>query len=144
MMTHYDDELKNHLNTLLLNNIVQISDTVDELILDIESEYHIGFNGIDWTSHKYIDMVIFSENLIEKQRTIDIFLKKIKKNYPDLLNEKVNVFGDSLTNLNYQMPFKYFIENSNLFFNLPQHTYIWFPQSKLCINSTFEGEIYFG
>jgi hypothetical protein len=144
MKTEYDINLLNSISHELSLSDIVIHEQTDSIVEDIEKKFVMGFNGIDWTKSN----VIFSEriNLGADEYLLEIgkFLKMIYESYPNLLEAKVIVFGDSLTNLGYEINFKDFVNLYENFISIPQHTYVWFIEQKQCINFTFENEIFFG
>ena len=143
METDYDKELLMKLKTEIAENKINIHNNIDDFINEIEINYPMGFSGIDWTEKKPVFFVNFYDQneLLEK---ITYQFSKILNIFPELLNEKIIIFGDGLTNLGYEMIFDDFIKLNRNFLTIPQHTYIWFTDSKKCMNITFEDELFFG
>lgn len=142
--TEYDIEILSFIEQNSLINIIKVSEHTDSVINEIESNFTMGFSGIDWNERNIVYSQILNTNPIEYLIEAKKFLFSITKLYPHLLNEKISIIGDNLTNLLYEMTFIDFIDMSDLFLSIPQHTYIWFAASKKCINFTFENEAYFG
>ncbi|HEY1038599.1 MAG TPA: hypothetical protein VGF30_04300 [Bacteroidia bacterium] len=144
MKTVYDSELLNLLKNKIDDGIIKVNENVNIYFEEIEKSHSIGFNGIDWLKNSYIYFLDLRESEPEHLKKTNHFLANIADNFPQLMSETIVVIGDSLTSLGFEMKFADFIELHELFFNIPQHTYIWFPVSKKCINLTFENELYFG
>jgi len=142
--TIYDQEIISFISDNNFLNKVIIEKDVDNVIEQIEDNFIMGYNGIDWEQN----LIIFSkrmsplpEEYIKESR---FFLEKINKSYPNLLEEIIYIIGDNLTDLSYKMSFHCFLLFFDKFLLIPQHTYIWFIKSKKCINFTFENEVFFG
>jgi hypothetical protein len=144
METIYDKDLMLYFDKKGLIKEVLFNGKKDEIIYKIEEHFVMGYSGIDWENNN----VLFSQKLYpENENYIDEIkgiIEKIINSFPNLLKEKVFVIGDSLTNLSYEMDFNLFINEMEQFLLIPQHLYIWFDESKKCINFTFENEVYFG
>ncbi|WP_223560404.1 hypothetical protein [Chryseobacterium lathyri] len=143
MKTIHDNELLAKLKTEIKENTIIIHENIKDLISEIEANYPMGFSGIDWDKKKPLFFIDFNSeaNLLEK---VDDEFLKILNAFPELLNEKLIVIGDNLTELGYEASFKDFIGLNKLFLSIPQHVYLWFPKIKKCINITFENELIFG
>lgn len=143
MKTEYDIELLKDLKDYISNGLIKIHDYTAQFVDDMEKNFRMGFNRIEWSDDNYL----YYENLIEnkdKNKVISNFLRKIAQNHPEILNETVVVIGDGVTNLGYEMKYSDFMKTNHYFFDLPQHTYVFFIASKRCINLTFEDELFFG
>lgn len=144
MKTQYDKELITKLENEITEKIIHIYENTDDFIKEIEDNYPMSSSRIDWVTKKPLYFVDLSENekiFLENSTKI---LLEISLIYPELINEKTIVIGDSLTELGYEVNFEHFIKLNNLFLSIPQHIYLWFPRIKKCINVTFENEIIFG
>lgn len=145
MSSIYDLELITQFKSEIDKEVIIVHETISDFIFEIEHNYPVGFSGIDWSTHGFIyffDLDGKQEKL--KHKSINIILKKISEGFPNLLVQNVVVFGDGLTNFAYEMKFSDFITRNYSFFELPQHTYVWFKVAKKCINFTFESELFFG
>lgn len=143
MRTEYDKNLLETIGEEFPQLKVTIHEQRDLLIDQIEAKFVMGFNGIDWSKNN----ILFSAKSLDQNKHLlqsEKFLKEFYKIYPHLFESKVVVFGDGLTNLGYEMNFKDFISLHEKFLSIPQHTYLWFLEEKLCANFTFENEIFFG
>lgn len=144
MNTEYDIGLLNTFKEEITSGIVKIHDDSSSIIEEIEANLPFKYGRIDWNAWQFIyhlDLGDDNSQLPEKARA---FLKKIENDFPALINEKIIVIGDNLTDLGYEMEFGDFLELQEAFISIPQHTYIWFPEAKKCINITFENELFFG
>lgn len=144
METEYDKGLLLYIENNGFSNIIKINEQVDDVIEDIEENFVMGFGGIDWGQSEIICSQKLDSNFVKYLEKTKVFLEGIGKSFPNLLDEKVCVIGDNLTNYSYEMAFKDFMHVSEQFLSIPQHTYIWFADSKKCINFSFENEVYFG
>jgi hypothetical protein len=144
METQYDQELRSYIDRESLATHIEISHTTDEIVKAIETNYTMGFSGVDWTKNKVIYTERLDSNLEIYLQQAKILLEKIASLVPALLDERVIVIGDNLTYCAYHMPFEEFLKMSDAFLSIPQHIYIWFPISKKCMNFTFENEFFFG
>lgn len=143
MRTRYDNELLVKLEPEINENKIRIHENINIFMNDIEANYPMGFSGIDWDKRKPLFYVDFnSEDVLLKK--IDDEFVKILNSFPELSNEKLVIIGDNLTELGYEVSFKDFIRLKSLFLSIPQHVYLWFLNSKKCINITFENELIFG
>jgi hypothetical protein len=137
--------LQENLAALIADGKVQVHENDRAFIKSIEQHYPFGHSTIQWhtlTGVQHIDLNEIDKN--KHQQARQKFLDTIAHNLPELLNERVIVLGDGAINLAYGMKFGVFIAISEHFFSLPQHTYVWFPASKKCINLTFRDDLYFG
>jgi hypothetical protein len=143
MKTIHDNELLEKLKTEIEENTIIIHENIEDIISEIEANYTMGFNGIDWDKKKPLFFIDFNSEakLLEK---IDNEFVEIINIFPELLNEKLVFIGDNLTELGYEVSLKDFIRLKNFFLSIPQHIYLWFPNIKKCINITFENELIFG
>lgn len=142
METNFDKELLKQLKNELDKSIT-IHININDFLKDIKINYPMGFSGIDWDTKKPLFYVDFnSEDRLLKE--IDENLRKILNIFPELLDEKLIMIGDNLTELGYEITFRNFIRLKNIFLSVPQHIYLWFPKIKKCINITFENELIFG
>lgn len=143
MKTIHDNELLEKLKTEIEENTIIIHENIEDLISEIEANYTMGFSGIDWDKKKPLFFIGFNSEakLLEK---IDNEFVEILNAFPELLNEKLVIIGDNLTELGYEVSLKDFIRLKNFFLSIPQHMYLWFPNIKKCINITFENELIFG
>lgn len=143
MKTIHDNELLEKLKTEIEENTIIIHENIEDIISEIEANYTMGFNGIDWDKKKPLFFIDFNSEakLLEK---IDNEFVEILNVFPELLNEKLVFIGDNLTELGYEVSLKDFIRLKNFFLSIPQHIYLWFPNIKKCINITFENELIFG
>lgn len=145
MKTIYDTELLANLCNEINEGIIKIHENTSNFFEEIENYFPTGFSGIDWATKKCIFYYHIKNNEEEIRRSIfESFFEKISYNYPELLKENIVLLGDGLTNLGYEMKFYSFIMIYYHFFDLPQHSYVWFQNNKKCINFTFEGDLYFG
>lgn len=143
MKTEYDKELLNSLKDKIASEEIIVHNNVNKIVEEIESFYPMGFSGIDWLKSEYIFCQTISLNENKSTEILEFFYKIIDR-YPELIDEKIIVIGDSLTELAYEVKFSNFLILFNHFFSIPQHTYVWFRKSRKCINLTFENTIYFG
>ncbi len=144
-MTEYDIELLNELNKEIEKGVVKILENTDSFFDDIERWYPIGFSGVDWSKKEYIFFFDLNEDSkVLVSQKVGEYLQQIIEKFPELLDENLIVLGDGLTNLGFEMKLIDFMKINKLFFVIPQHTYIWFTETKKLINLTFEGELYFG
>lgn len=145
MNSEYDDRLLSELELEINSNIIKIHGSSSGFFDEIAAHYPTGFSGINWgQTTPILFEKIESSDQIQRQAVINHFLEDIIVNLPELQNEVVVVAGDNLINLAFEMKYKDFISVNMHFFSIPQHTYIWFTQSKKCLNLTFEDEIFFG
>lgn len=145
MSTHFDTELLDNLAMQISDGVVVVHKNEKTFIQSIEQHYPFGQSTIEWhklTGMEHIDLREIDNSLHPETRRE--FLDAIALKSPELLNERVVVIGDGAIDLVYGMKFKDFVNLSEHFFTLPQHTYVWFPASKKCINLTFRDELYFG
>lgn len=144
MKTIYDNELISYIKYNHLSHVIKVDEQTDEVVKNIEENFVMGFSGIDWEQNE----VIYSQKLdSDLEKYLDeakIFLEKVRLLFPDFIGEKVFIIGDNLTNLSYEMTFEYFLNTFDQFLSIPQDIYIWFADSKKCINFSFENEVYFG
>ncbi len=110
----------------------------------LEQFYPIGFNRISWNRIDHVYENLAGLETEKKRVLINSFFENILKNYPQLLNARVFVFGDGEMGLTYEMNFTLFKDLAIEFFEFPQHTYAYFKELNKCINYTFEDELYFG
>jgi len=143
MKTEYDNELLIKLELEIKENKINVHENVESFINEIEANYPMGFSGIDWLEKKPLLFVGYSDESDLLENIADGFSKMLNI-CPELLEERILVIGDGLTNLGYEMRFNDFIKLNKIFLTIPQHTYIWFIDSKRCINITFENEMIFG
>lgn len=144
METAYDKEIKLYIEKWGFSKFVNINEQTEDVVIQIEENFIMGFSGIDWEQNE----IIYSQKLdSDPEKYLNeakIFLDKICISFPNLLDERVIVVGDNLTSLSYDMKFEYFLYLFDQFLSIPQHFYCWFPVSKKCINFSFENEVYFG
>ncbi|CAM3830073.1 hypothetical protein FLBR109950_03825 [Flavobacterium branchiophilum] len=134
-MTEYDKELFEKLKDLVDNKIIKIHESNEFVFKILESNYPMGFSGIEWNENYYI------ENLINTK--IDSIFNILSNNKLKN-NEKVYVFGDGLTDFCYEMKFETFKDYSFLFLEIPQNFFLYFKDTQKCLNITFANEIFFG
>lgn len=144
MGTMYDKELISYIDYKGFCNDIIIYESTDGVINELEEYFVMGYGGIDWNQTKIIFMESLDSNVEQYLVQAKNFLKKIIISFSHLQNETVFVIGDNLTELSYKMKFQKFIELFDQFLKIPQHTYIWFTESKKCINFSFENEVFFG
>ena len=141
MQSFYDKELYSYFEREQLLSQIKISDTADEIISQLEQKFNFGYSGIKWNEQN----ILLSQKISAKEETnIMYFLSGVIKLFPSLHQEVAFLVGDNLTELVYEMNFSVFLNCYEVFLLIPQHTYIWFPESQRCINFTFEDEVYFG
>lgn len=143
MKTKYDNEILVEFENEILEDVIKVHENIDDFINQLEQNYPMGFNGIDWDKRKPLFLINFRSEAILLEKIDDEFLK-ISQAFPEMLNEKIVVIGDNLTELGYEINFKDFIRLKKIFLSIPQHLYLWFPKIKKCINITFENELIFG
>ena len=141
--TKYDIELQNCLDGKISNGTIKIHSNVSEFIADIEATYPMSFSGIKWADQPNTRLLSMQGSTLPTS-AVKTFLEQIVWDFPEMANENVVVIGDGLTEFGYEMSYANFIRSSECFFEIPQYTYIWFYQSKKCINLTFWNELYFG
>ena len=126
------------------SNYIKFNENVDDVINKIEQNFIMGYSAIDWGKNK----ILYTQKLsLENEKYLQDakkFLEKVIISFPNLLKEKVILIGDALTNLSYEMTFEFFLLVFEQFLLIPQHLYIWFVESKKCINFSFENEVFFG
>ena len=138
MDSAYDLELKTSLKSLIDSGEIEVNEP-DYYFELIERHYPISSNRIDWervggSIAEYIEEESKSEQLKK-------FLNLVLKEDSSLSLENVVVFGDDLLNFAYKLRFENFMKHHEIFFSIPQHTFVIFEESKKCINYTFENDI---
>lgn len=145
MKSIYDIELQLILKEEIEEGKIKVLNSNQEYFDKIEENYPIIFNKIDWISHKpifYEDLNQKSE--IEKEVKINNFLNCIESDFLNVSDGIVIVIGDDLLECAYELQYCDFVKHHNLFFSIPEHTYILIKEIDKCINYTFESELYFG
>ncbi|MNS92596.1 hypothetical protein D3C72_1267390 [compost metagenome] len=143
MKTGYDKELINSLCNSKNNNHIYVIDDPENIIAGIEQQYSFGYSGIDWGTVKYDYFFDLKKSNLSVDQDMEKCLQEVVNMVPEIINAEAIFFGDAL-NLAYSMQFSDFIELHQLFLSIPQHSYLWFPKLKKCINFTLESEFFFG
>ena len=105
----------------------------------------MGLSGINWNkSRPLIFLHLGSKSSSQKEELIEKCLQQVIELDQENKSAKIVVVSDGQLNCAYKMEFGKFTALWKLFFTLPQHTYVYFLDSKRCLNYTFEGELIFG
>jgi len=85
----------------------------------------------------------FRFSLPEKAREIHGFLREFGEAAGLGQGDRCIVFGDNVTEVALEMPFRDLLERFLVFFSLPQETYVLTPDECWCFAFTFEEDMYF-
>ena len=141
----YDKEIKNFISNEIKNGIISLEPDSNKYFDEIETYYPIGFSGIDWNEKGnlfYYDLNQLSD--FEKTNAINKILSEFILKNKEYKQQPVAIIGDGAIENVYLMLFEEFLNVQNYFFELPQHTYVYFIEIKKCLNYTFENELIFG
>jgi hypothetical protein len=83
-------------------------------------------------------------NVTEKEKYINDFFEQVFGFIPNAAEEMVVIWGDGAIDRAYRIEFVNLKSVCHLFFELPQHTYVWFELTKKLLNYMFEDELFFG
>jgi hypothetical protein len=140
-----DNELRLTLQAEILAGDIVINENAQSYFDLLETNFPVGFSGIDWGQHApvlYLDLRDPSPE--DRAERIKGFWLQMQGFSTEILSEKVAVFGDGQTDHAYEMTFEKFCDVWPSFLDIPQHTYIYFRDTKHCLNFTFEEEMIFG
>lgn len=141
----YDKELYERISNEIRNESISIESGTDVVVDLIERHFPMGFSGIDWEakgSLVYQDFGHLSD--AEKNTQIQTTLDNLTNSNSSIKDEPIVVIGDGAIDKVYRMRFGTFVSIWRHFFNLPQHTYVYFLRTHRCMNYTFRDELYYG
>ncbi|QQL50730.1 hypothetical protein [Mucilaginibacter ginkgonis] len=137
-MNDYDKEVVEKLNDLIL-----AYESSEKWFSLLDRKYPIGLNRIDWSKVDDIQESLSSDT-VEGLEKVPEFLAEIALKENLAYDAEVVVFGDGVMDNAYTLTFAEFAKHYRLFFELPQHTYVWFKGIEKLLNYTFEDDLFFG
>lgn len=140
-----DNELRLALQSEISTGKVVIKEDAQPYFDLLEANFPVGFSGIDWGQRApVLSLDLRDPSPEDRAERIKGFWLLMQGFSPEILSEKVAVFGDGQTDHAYEMTFGNFRDLWPLFLEIPQHTYVYFIDVNRCFNFTFEDEMIFG
>ena len=137
----YDLELKEDLFNYFSSGKIKETHKSVELFKDLNKFYPQKNGRLKWSEIPHVVIRKGDTNEAVWVEKISIFLKDFF-NKEQIKNLQLVLFGDNLTESTYQFSLDTFLLVYWNFFSIPQHNYLLSEDKKICINYTFEDELY--
>jgi hypothetical protein len=145
--TTYDKEIEAEFEEYIQQGVIEICNPNAYFIV-IEDNFPMGLNRIAWEKvkeHHFLDLSnISTTKEQQKRKVVHDFFRNVEQMYPIIAQKKFIIIGDNALHQGYKMGWDIVQKSAHFFIDYPQHTYIIEEEGTICINYTFEDELYFG